>query len=360
MRTMPGEYCIEGKHYSAQELVDFASGVENDEKRPAWEREVYRFIHNWLIGKEKILQHSSGTTGISKEIKLSRNSMITSARNTCRYFDLRKGNTALMCLPVEYIAGKMMIVRAFSCGLNLLLTEPKSKPVLPDAPKVDFCAMVPLQVANLLDSGYNLTALQNLIIGGAEISFELENRLKELPVQAYATYGMAETCSHVALRKISAPAPQPDYHALPGVELSVDDRGCLVITADYLPETIVTNDLAELTGPGSFRWIGRFDNLINSGGVKVVPEELELRIREMTGQECAVIGLPDRKLGQKLVLVIEKSKDPTREIMIMDELKLLLPHKLQPKEIIGVEKFPRNPALKLDRRRLTKMVCQKQ
>jgi O-succinylbenzoic acid--CoA ligase len=171
---------------------------------------------------------------------------------------------------------------------------------------------------------------------------------------------MAETCSHVALRKISAPAPQPDYHALPGVELSVDDRGCLVITADYLPETIVTNDLAELTGPGSFRWIGRFDNLINSGGVKVVPEELESRIREMTGQECAVIGLPDRKLGQKLVLVIEKSKDPTREIMIMAELKLLLPHKLQPKEIIGVEKFPRNPALKLDRRILTKMVCQKQ
>ncbi|HJZ39626.1 MAG TPA: AMP-binding protein [Bacteroidales bacterium] len=355
---MPGEILIDGYEYTVPELKAYAFQVAGDETNPPWKREVFRFIQLWLSEPGYIVQQTSGTTGRSKEIKLPRQSVISSAVNTCRYFGLEKGQNALLCLPAEYIAGKMMIVRAFTCGLNLLLTEPKGTPDLPGTGRIDFCAMVPLQVTNLLDSGSAFSTVQKLIIGGAEISEALENRIRDLPVQAYTTYGMAETCSHIALRKLGASSTRRDYFALPGIDLALDERGCLVIKADYLPETVITNDLAELTGGNSFRWIGRYDNLINSGGMKVVPEALEEQIRERTGQECAVIGLPDRKLGRRLILVMEKRMDPAPELLVKTELQKLLPHQLQPREIIRVDQFPRNHVHKLDRLKLTEMVHQ--
>jgi O-succinylbenzoic acid--CoA ligase len=355
---MPGEILIDGNAYTVPELKAYAIQVSGDDTKPPWKREVFRFIHLWLSETAWIVQHTSGTTGKSKEIKLPRQSMISSAVNTCRYFGLEKGQNALLCLPAEYIAGKMMIVRAVTCGLNLLLTEPKGTPDLAATGIIDFCAMVPMQVTNLLDSGSAFSGLQKLIIGGGEISEALESRLQDLPVQVYATYGMTETCSHIALRKLGNPSSGHDYYALPGVDLSLDERGCLVIKANYLPEPVITNDLAKLTGGSAFRWIGRYDNMINSGGIKVIPEELEEKIRERTGQECALIGLPDRKLGQRLILVMEKKKDPAPELLVKSALQNLLPHQLQPGEIIRVHRFPRNQVHKLDRMKLANMVHQ--
>jgi O-succinylbenzoic acid--CoA ligase len=257
---------------------------------------------------------------------------------------------------MEYIAGKMMVVRSIVCGLNLYMTEPVSRPTFDPAGTIDFCAMVPFQVTHTWQSENSLPPIRILIIGGAEISPELENMVKDIPMEVYATYGMAETCSHIALRRINGPRPDSWYTALPGIKLEIDQRNCLVIKASYLPHPVFTNDQVQLSGSSRFRWKGRFDNLINSGGIKVVPEEVESALAYKTGIEFALIGLPDPGLGQRLVLVTEKSKDPISDDTIRQELTLLIPPKLMPKNIIRIEKFPRNASFKIDRLTLSRSV----
>jgi O-succinylbenzoic acid--CoA ligase len=347
---------INNQCLSAEELITAADLKTGDENTPHWERAVYAFIRQWLDKSLEIVQYSSGTTGKSKKIVLQKQSMIRSAENTCRFFNLVKGETAVLCLPIEFIAGKMMVVRCITGGLNLQLVEPRSRPEINGIPAVSFCAMVPLQVMNIISAGGMFPPVQNLIIGGAEISRELESRLKDIPVQIFATYGMAETCSHIAVRRINGPDPDAYYQAFPGIELATDERNCLVIKAGYLPETIVTNDEVLLEGNGRFRWIGRYDNLINSGGIKIVPEEVESAMADTTGLECALIGLPDTKLGKRLIFVAEKNKYHNEESKIRSELQKLLPPAVLPKEIMWVDKFPRNRSFKLDRQKLTSMV----
>jgi o-succinylbenzoate---CoA ligase len=173
----------------------------------------------------------------------------------------------------------------------------------------------------------------------------------DLPGLVYATYGMAETCSHVALQKLNGPDRQQDFHALPGICLSQDDRGCLVIDASYLSIPVVTNDIITFTGPASFIWRGRFDNLINSGGIKLVPEEMEALIREKTGRECAVIGVTDPVLGQQAVVFLEGESDfPASQAE--PAIKALFPGNAKPKEIIILPGLPRNDSMKIDRRML--------
>ena len=359
MKTWQKGLTINDQTFNFKELLAFSSDNIVSANTPPWEKEIYRFMITWLSDSDYIVQFSSGTTGKSKEIRLPKQSMMISARNTCRYFSLHKDNTALLCMPVDYIAGRMMIVRSLVGELNLYLTEPTSTPDISSSQPIDFCAMVPLQVMNLLNFRTDLNPIKNLIIGGAEISTALEKLLLDIPTTVYATYGMAETCSHVAFRKFNGPGRQKTYHALSGVTLAQDERGCLLLTATYLPGQIVTNDLVEFTGPGSFIWLGRYDNLINSGGIKIVPEEMEALIIEKTGLICAIIGLPDDRLGQRPVLVLEK-KPELSEITIKRLVEKLFPHNKQPKEIAWVEEMPRNDSYKLDRRKLTEMVLKYQ
>jgi o-succinylbenzoate---CoA ligase len=336
---------------SLSQLCD--SKIRNDET-PAWEKDVYGFILQWLDNSDTIIQYSSGTTGKSKMIRLPKLAMVRSAESTCRFFKLTAGQTAALCLPMEYIAGKMMVVRSIVCGLNLYITEPKSKPDFHDIENIDFCAMVPFQVTNTWPATKDLPPVRILIIGGAEISRELEKLANDIPAEVYATYGMAETCSHIALKRINGPNPDRSYTALPGIKLETDQRNCLVIKASYLPAPVVTNDQVRLESNGRFRWIGRFDNLINSGGIKVVPEEVEASLEEKTGVEFALIGIPDPKFGQRLVLVTEKDKETIADDIILSELTLLIPAKLLPKNIVRIEKFPRNTSFKIDRLELTR------
>jgi len=343
---------INNRIYPIDELNDFCQNKIQSVETPDWKVKIYQFIMEWLDEKEYIIQNSSGTTGHSKEIRLSKKSMTHSAENSCNYFNIQFGHTAAHCLPVDYIAGKMMVVRAFVGGLNLLMAEPTSMPDLSNFGKIDFCAMVPLQVYNSLNSVETLRNIKKLIIGGAEIRPELEVVLRDMPNEVYATYGMAETCSHVAIRRLSGPCYERNYTALPGVEFSIDNRNCLIIKADYLDGDIITNDVADLIDSRTFRWIGRYDNLINSGGVKIVPEEIEALISKNTGLDCAVIGVADPQLGQKVVLFIEKG----RSEMTSDEVRLLLkdelPKNLQPKEIVMMDQLPRNSSFKVDRQKL--------
>ncbi len=334
------------------DLTELCRDVLDNRSIPQWEKKVYEFILELIDEKEYISQMSSGTTGKPKKIQISKESMIHSARNTCDFFKLKFGQTALMCLPIDYIAGKMMIVRAFVGGLNLLLTEPSSMPDISGFKRINFCAMVPLQVYNSLNSVETLRRIDKLIIGGAEIRDELEVMLRDLTIEVYATYGMAETCSHVAVRRLSGTEYERFYMAMPDVKFHVDDRNCLVIETKYLKNKVITNDVVDLIDKNSFRWIGRFDNLINSGGIKIVPEEVEAVISKSTGMDCAVVGLPDKKLGQKLVLVIEKGGSEVTEDEIMSTLKNDLPKHLQPKEVVYVDELPRNHAFKVDRYKL--------
>jgi O-succinylbenzoic acid--CoA ligase len=246
----------------------------------------------------------------------------------------------------------MMIVRAFVGGLNLLITEPTSMPDLSGFGKIDFCAMVPLQLYNSLNSVETIRNIKKLIIGGAEIRPELEVILHDMPNEVYATYGMSETCSHVAIRRLSGSKFERYYSAIPGVSFSVDKRNCLSIKADYLENIVETNDVVDLIDNRTFRWIGRYDNLINSGGVKIVPEEIETLISKNTGLDCAIIGIPDEKLGQKLILVLEKGRSDISTDEIRNLLKTELPKHIQPKDIVIVDQLPRNSSFKVDRKKL--------
>jgi len=347
---------INNRIYPVDSLNDLCETILEDRSKPEWEKKIYRFIQEWLDEKDYIIQNSSGTTGKNKEFKLSKKSMAISAQKTCSLFGLTFGQSIMLCLPIEYIAGKMVIVRAFTGGLNLQYTEPTSMPDISGFGKIDFCSMVPLQAYNSLNSIETLRRIKKLIIGGAEIREELEVMLRDLPNEVYATYGMAETCSHVAIRQISGTQHDRFFQAIPGVTFTVDDRGCLIIDTDYLDHTIITNDFVDLVDKTSFRWIGRYDSLINSGGVKIIPEEIESVVSKMTGLDCAVIGMADKKLGEKVVLVLEKGTSEITEKELESLLKKELPKKFQPKEIIFVDELPRNHSFKVDRLKLKKQL----
>jgi o-succinylbenzoate---CoA ligase len=345
-----GRAIIEGVPYTFGELLHSVDTIRHDAEKPEWIRSVYAFIADWLSDSPDIIQYSSGTTGKSKKIILPKKAMEASAIATCRFLNLREGQAALLCLPIDYIAGKMMVVRALVCGLNLLLEAPSGNPDLRPGTSA-FTALVPLQVTNLLQVGKWTSLPEKVLIGGAEIPRELELRLRQLSGAIYATFGMAETCSHVALQRLNGPDRREDFQALPGITLGHDERGCLVITAPYLPHSVHTNDLVTFTGTGTFIWRGRYDNLINSGGIKLVPEEIESRIREITGYECVVIGIHDPNLGQQAVVFLETS-EPSLSHESEQRIRTAFPPHVKPAQIVPVSEFPRNASLKIDRLQL--------
>ncbi len=348
---------LNDKLFSTEDLVPHCKKMLRRVKLPAWEEKIYSFLLEFLDEKDYIEQLSSGTTGPPKIIRLSKKSMIESARNTVTQLKLKWTDKALLCLPVEYIAGKMMIVRAFVAGLNLFWEEPSSMPSLSKYGTIDFCAMVPLQVYNSFSNYEFLKNVRNLIIGGAELRSEVMAMFSDVPNKTYETYGMAETCSSIAMRRINGEKPDKYFKSMPGVKLRVDERGCLVISANYLDAEVVTNDVVELIDAHQFIWKGRIDNLINTGGIKVKPEELEASISKILDLECAVVGVSDEKLGQRIVLIAETEKQ-----LDLSEVMKALKHNLQshlvPREVIFVQELPRTSSFKIDRSQLSNLITQ--
>ncbi len=349
---------INNRLYTIDKLILFCSEEIKKGGLPEWKRGVYQFILDFLDDSDFIIQETSGTTGKKKSVRIPKKAMIGSAELTIKVLKLEPSDTALLCLPIEYIAGKMMVVRSLCAGLNLLLTVPSGTPGAGSTEPVDFCALVPLQAYNLLNTNL-LTHIKTLIIGGAEIGVPLERKLQKLPNQIFETYGMAETCSHIALRRVNGKNRESNFKALPGVRLSLDTRGCLVIQASFLEEKVITNDLVELVTANSFKWLGRYDNIINTGGVKVQPEVLEEEIQEILNVPCAIIGKPDLVLGQKIVLVVE-TEHGTGKDAITELLKGRLDKKLVPKEVYTLEEFPRNASYKIDRGALGDIIWARQ
>ena len=336
-------------------ILDFSSSdtlLQFEEKLPEF---IVLFLKNWFSDSKFMKLQTSGSTGTPKILDVEKDKMLNSAKMTCDFLGLKEGNTALLCLPTEYISGKMMLVRAIERRMKLLIQTPSLFPLENITEEIDFCAMTPLQVQNSLDK---IHYIKKLIIGGASISESLKQQLiqKNPQTKIYETYGMSETLSHIALKSI-LPKREEYFRILDGIKISQDQRGCLVINAPLLNDKIlITNDLIKLKNKREFKFLGRIDNIINSGGIKISPENLEDWIKKFILNELVFTGIPDINLGEKLVLVLEGKEDLNLKSHI---LQLPFEKKyLKPKEIIFIEKIPRTPNNKIDRLGLKNLLYQ--
>lgn len=305
----------------------------------AYERPVGKFILDWFDQNDYIEMTTSGTTGAPKKIKVDKQAMVNSALSTGDFFDLQPGNRVLHCLPAQYVAGKMMLVRGFILGLDIDFVEPTSAPLERNDQSYDFGAMVPLQVQNSIDK---LPKIKKLIIGGAKVSAALTNELLQIPTEIYETYGMTETITHIAAKKVG----EETFKTLPNVSVSEDERHCLVIDAPRVSiEKIVTNDVVQVLNENEFIWMGRVDNVINSGGVKLFPEQIEEKLSHKIDRRFFVTSQENHELGEKLVLVVEG--DP---YVIDDEAFGDLGKYEKPKVVLFASEFKETPTGKVLRK----------
>lgn len=323
---------------------------------PGFAEAAIDFCKDWLNGKSNFIQRTSGSTGTPKEIVITRAQMIASAEATQSFFRTNEQTKLLCCLDTNYIAGKMMLVRAMAWNCPIELIEPKSNPLLHLASAPDFVAMVPLQVEACFRDKSSLDLLKkikHLIIGGAPISSALQNQLIKHEIRAYQTYGMTETVSHIALAKISP--GELRYEILPGVDFGLDKRNALWLkSAASNHEVVQTNDLVELLGHNSFRWLGRADFVINSGGIKLHPELLEAKAGQIIhiffpNSAFFFFGKEDGKLGEKLCLVIEAKEEPLRVDDLLKALREVLGRYEVPKNIFVLSEFLRTVSGKINR-----------
>ena len=291
---------INGKIFSnSEELVQFSQSIS---------KEINQFLKEWFSDAHYVLVNTSGSTGIPKTIKLRKDFMINSALATGRYFQLGENTKALCCLPIKFIAGKMMLVRALSLGWDLDVIESTSNPLQEITKEYDFSAMVPLQLRNSISQ---IDQIKTLIVGGGVVSRDLNIAIQTVDTKCYATYGMTETITHVAIKKLNKFTKlelesESVYKTLPDVTISKDKRSCLVIYAPKISnEKIITNDVVEVVSKTEFNWKGRIDYVINSGGVKLHPEEIEQKLSDTIDDRFFVAGIPDDILGEKLILLIE-------------------------------------------------------
>lgn len=279
--------------------------------------EIETFKEKWTQPEPTMTVHTSGSTGRPKEMQVEKVRMWESALTTIGALGLQEGNTALLCMPLKYIAGQMMLVRVFAAGLGLIPVAPCSHPYahLHEAP--DFAALTPMQVYESLKVPHERALLRRtlcLIIGGGAISPELEAQLRRYPNPIYSTYGMTETLSHIALRRINGATASDAYTPLDGVEVSLSAEGTLCIYAPKVnPERLQTNDVAEILPDGSFRILGRKDNVVCSGGIKMQIEQLEQKLADLPVR-FALTGAPDARLGEMLVMAYEGDDELSSEL----------------------------------------------
>lgn len=330
-------------------IIDCSQAIDVDTLTPktSFEIEVIDFLKDWFSGASTVKVKTSGSTGTPKIFDIEKERMRHSAKMTCDFLNLNLGDTAFLCLPVEYISGKMMVVRALEKGLKLRVATPSTRPLENLKQAIDFCAMTPLQVEQSLDK---IHYIKKLIIGGAAVSESLVRKLQKLNLKdttIYETYGMSETLSHIALKSI-IPERKLFFEVFNEVKISTDNRGCLQIDAPYLNENrLVTNDMVELNGTNQFRFLGRVDHIINSGGAKIFPEQLEAMAKQYISQEVVFTSLPDKLLGERLIAVVE-GKESLKLKTIFEHL----PYEkklLQPKTIMFISEIPRTPNGKVDR-----------
>ncbi len=343
-KNVHNRFKFNGIHLNFKQIKRVAVSYikEGDE----YEKVIFKFLLNWLDESSYIEVQTSGTTGKPKTIKIEKEFVVASALSTGDFLDLKPGDSALLCLPADYIAGKLMLVRALILGLELDAVEPSSAPFNSITKNYDFVAMVPMQVE---DSIAQLNQIKTLIIGGSQVNSVLKEKIQNSTTTIFETYGMTETVSHVAMKRIE----NNYFEASPNVIFSIDDRNCLIIDAPKVAENnIITNDLVELISDQKFIWKGRFDNIINSGGVKLSPEEIELKLQEKIQNRFFIASDNDEKLGQKVILVIESTVDLNLETKTFEKLS-----KYEvPKQIYYIDEFEETDTNKVNRNKTLEKV----
>lgn len=345
---------LNDQSYNEDSLLEFSKELVNQSL--PYNIAVGAFLIDWLNSEETLKVQTSGSTGTPKQILLKKEHMVNSALATGSYFGLKPKDTALLCLSADFIAGKMMLVRAMVLGLEIDIVAPKANPLEGTDKHYDFCAMVPMQVDSSIDCS---NQLNTVIIGGAPVSGTLRAKLQGVQANCFETYGMTETITHIAVKKINGFRPEHDepyFGTLPNISISKDKRGCLVINAPKISDnTIVTNDIVELIDNKSFKWLGRYDNIINSGGVKLITEQIEKKLSTVIKNRFFVAGISDELLGQKLVLVLEGNQNINSIKALINSLDLLSKYEI-PKEVFVISEFDETNTGKLNRSETLKLL----
>ncbi|MCI7580397.1 MAG: AMP-binding protein [Prevotella sp.] len=305
---------------------------------------IEEFLAQWNDTSDVIEVHTSGSTGKPKRLLVEKQRMVNSARITCDFLGLKEGDSALLCMPLDYIAGKMVVVRSLVSHLHLISVMPSSHPLKDITQPIDFAAMVPLQVYSSLQEPAErerLMSIRHLIIGGGAIDDSLESQLQQFPNAVWSTYGMTETLSHIALRRISGENSSLWYSPLDGVDVSLSSDSCLEIYAPQVnPEKLHTNDIAELRtlpdGSKEFRILGRKDNVIDSGGIKIQAEEVERLLRPHLSCGFIITKVSDARLGEAVTLLVES--DDVDNILAV--CKHVLPRHWVPRHIFPESHIP--------------------
>lgn len=346
---------IEGIPYSNWEIEMVRMNIPADDR--SFRQELFTFLSEWFDRKDKVLVRTSGSTGTPKELWVKKERMMESACLTCSFLRLQKEDSALLCMPLKYIAGKMVVVRALVAGLNLVPVPPSGHP-LKDLKEIPvFAAMIPMQVYNSLHVPQEkaiLRRIKHLIIGGGAVDSQMADELKDFPNAVWSTYGMTETLSHIALRRLNGPDASDWYTPFEGVSIRLSKDNTLIIHAPRVcEEELTTNDVAELNEQNQFRILGRKDNIINSGGVKIQIEQVETALKEYLSQPFLITSARDEKFGEVVVLLLQgEIPDPIEAIC-----RQALPAYWRPKRIIPVFRIPLTETGKPDRA-LAKVLAQ--
>ncbi|MDG1842562.1 MAG: AMP-binding protein [Crocinitomicaceae bacterium] len=322
----------------------------NHSNIPELRHSYEEFINEWNNDLGYIEIQTSGSTGKPKTIRLAKTSMLASAKKTLQYFNLKKHDRVILCLPIQTIAAKMMIVRAIQGNLELELITPSTTPLKEINKEASFIAMTPMQASSCLNKCPNkYRHLDKVLLGGAPIDLKLEKDLLNLkPMGIYHSYGMTETASHIAIRKLSNEKDKK-YTALPGINFEIDSRDCLIINyPEVSTSKIISNDVIQLLNSSTFIWKGRHDFIINSGGIKIHVEELEKRIRENFDLPFFISSIEDRELGEKIVMYIESTEYIDTQLIKNKLVSILEKHQI-PKEYFVLPQFKYNQGGKIDR-----------
>jgi o-succinylbenzoate---CoA ligase len=342
--------------------MDKIMQIENFKNLPfpnsEYDQKVFDFCEKWLSGQHEFILKTSGSTGEPKPIILTRFQMEASAKLTGKTFGLNLHDKALVCLNVEYIAGIMMLVRGMVLGLELTIIEPNSNPLENlENHDFNFAAFVPLQLQKILENKNQIKVLNKMkaiIVGGAAVNEVLEKEIQQLEVPVYSTYGMTETVSHIAISRLNGADKSSNFQVLEGVKIGIDERNCLNIIADASNNELVqTNDIVEIINENEFKLIGRFDNIINSGGVKIQLEKVEKAFEKIIpDKRFFAFGIADLVLGQKLILVIET--EDLKDKRILSESTGSLSKYEIPKQIFTIKNFSDTPTGKIDKKETIK------
>ena len=342
---------VENRSFSVSDIrkLEVLSAGEKDGAL----RDVYMFLLEWFSPVSTIEVQTSGSTGEPKRMRVEKERMMYSAIRTCEYLGLQQGNTALLCMDMKYIGAKMMVVRALVGGLRLKVRRASGHPLKGMDCSVDFLSVVPIQLYNMLKDAKErelLNCVRHVLVGGGPVDESLQRMLSGLSCCVYSTYGMTETLSHIALRQLNGPEASVCYRPLEGVDVSLSPRGTLVIHAPQICATdLETNDVVHLYPNGMFTVVGRADNTVNSGGIKIQIEEEERRLRSCITVPFALTSVPDTRLGEALVLLVvsDLSIDDTS---LFRKMKTILDCYHVPRYIVRVEAVPLTGNGKIDRK----------